>query len=225
MSGGPFRWALACCCIRAGTSWGAPAGDPATLELELARSRRPYLVLEVDRSRLSVRIRSVEVDAVEGVGLSFAWQGGGRRSAPVPDLPAVWRISTGPDDSWRRVIAPRVLVPYGAPADSAAPMSGPPMARPRRYVLETDAGVRLIVGEEAGELVPSAPLARLRRGWQRMVAGSRPPHPTALVAAFPGPDAVRLLHLFRPGTQVLVAGDAAPTWTLAAAGPVATPVP
>lgn len=216
MSGGLYRSALACCCTSLAVAAAAPPPDPVALELGLARTRSLYLVVDPDRARLSIRIRGVEVDAVQAQAVwvaACATDGGG---LAAPELPAVWRVTAVPTDQWRRVIAPDRLEAYSDDvAGRDVPTPGPAVGRPPRFVVGTDCGWRLAVGGPVEELVPSGLGARIGRGWRRLAGRPDPPLPPTLVLETSPADARRVLHLFEPGTPILVARGAPPvtSWT------------
>lgn len=219
MCGGWFRSALACCCISlaALAAAGAPV-DSAALELGLANSRALYLVVDPDQARLSIRIRGVEVDAVQAEAVWIAFSDTAGDGSTAPELPAVWRVTVAPSEGWRRVIAPAELVAYDEDAaGDLAPTPAPADHRPTCYVVETDTGWRLALGGPLRELVPIGLGARLQRGWRRLVGDPLPPLPPTLVLEMAPADAQRVVHLFEVATSILVARGAPPaaSWVVA----------
>ena len=227
MCGARFLWALASTCTSLALL-AAPAAaarpDAATLELGLASSRALYLVVDPDSGRLSIRARGLELDAVTITRVEIAWGASSARAGapPTPGLPAVWRLTEGPAEEWRRVVAPAALSRYDRESDgSTVPSPTPASPRPERYDLPTDAGWRLAIGSSASGLVASGFWARVGRGWKRLVGSPPPPMPPTLLLVVHPEDARRLVHLFRPGTAVLVARGAAPATAGTPSGPSA----
>lgn len=217
MSGARFLSALALTCtsllVQAGAGVAA-SPDATTLELGLAKGRHLYLVIDPDSARLSIRARGMELDAVVASRVEIAWGATTTFAGDPPtlELPTVWRITEEPEAEWRRVVAPEALSEYDADGDgSSAPSPTPASPRPERYDLPTDAGWRLAIGSSSQGLVPSGFWARVHRGWRRLIGAPLPPMPPTLLLVVVEEDARRLVHLFRPGTAVLVARGAAPS--------------
>jgi hypothetical protein len=221
MCGVRFASVLACCCISAGVAGaGAEAAqdDPASLELALARRPALYLVIGRDGRWLSVRVRGLELDSVPLSGVRVARQGVGVGPDELAELssPQVWRVTEAPAENWRRVVAPEVLVPFTddedqpEPAAGIAPSPTPPPPRPDRYTVTTDSGWRLAVAPSVEGAAPVGWWRRVVRGWRRIVGDPEPALPPTLVVIVADPDdARRLVHLFSPGTAVLLGGDEA----------------
>jgi len=192
--------------------------DAASLELALARGPEVYLVVDAGASRLSIRSRAMELDAVALATVRAAWQGEGvtAGSPPTVEVPAVWRVTEAPAGDWRRVVAPAELTPYadggtaGEPAvvDLRSPTPG--LSRPDRFVVPTDSGWRLAVATSVGDVVPVGGWRRVVRGWRRVLRRADAPVPPTLVLVVTDPEDVqRLVHLFRAGTAVLLVGGQA----------------
>ncbi len=221
MCGARFASALACCCISAGVAGAgseAAPDDPASLELALARRPALYLVIGRDGQRLSVRVRGIELDSVPLSAVRVVREGAGVDPDGLTELssPQVWRVTEPPAENWRRVVAPEVLVPYtddGAqpePAAGSAPSPTPPPPRPDRYSVATDSGWRLAVAPSVEAVAPVGWWRRVVRGWRRIIGDPEPALPPTLVVVVADPDdARRLVHLFVPGTAVLLGGDEA----------------
>jgi len=184
----------------------------------LARGRTLYLVVEADGGVLSVRARGMELDAVPLREIRAVWMDRGGHPAPPnpPSEPEVWRITEAPADSWRRVVAPDVLVPYvedeessPAPAQVAA-IPTPPPFRPDRFAVATDSPWRLAVAPSVEAVAPLGWWRRVFRGWKVLVGAPAPPfEPTLVLVVADAEDARALVHIFRPGIPVLVGGMAA----------------
>jgi hypothetical protein len=221
MCGARFASALACCCISAGVAGAGTAtapDDPASLELALARRPALYLVIGCDGQRLSVRIRGMELDSVPLSAVRLVWEGAGAGADGLTELssPQVWRVTEAPAENWRRVVAPEVLVPFSDDEDRPAPSAGiapsptPAPPRPDRYSVTTDSGWRLAVAPSVEAAAPVGWWRRVVRGWRRMIGDPEPALPPTLVVVVTDPeDARRLVHLFAPGTALLLGGDEA----------------
>jgi hypothetical protein len=192
--------------------------DPVSLELELARRPALYLVIERDGRQLSVRVRGLELDSVRLSAVRVVRQGTGVDTEGPAELssPQVWRVTDAPAENWRRVVAPEVLVPFAEdggqpePAAGGAPSPTPPPSRPDRYTVATDSGWRLAVAPSVEAAAPVGWWRRVVNGWRRIVGEPEPAFPPTLVVVVSDPDdARRLVHLFGPGTAVLVGGDEA----------------
>lgn len=221
MCGARFTLALACCCISAGVAGAgieAAPDDPASLELALARRPALYLVIGPDGRRLSVRVRGMELDSVPLSAVRVVWQGAGVGPEGLAELssPQVWRVTEAPAENWRRVVAPDVLVPFTDDGDQPEPAAGvvpsptPTPPRPERYTVATDSGWRLAVAPSVDAVAPVGLWRRVVRGWRRVVDDPEPAVPRTLVLVVADPDdARRLVHIFVPGTAVLLGGDEA----------------
>jgi len=218
MSGARLAWVLACICSSAVVAApGQGASDPVVLELDLARRGEVYLVLEADGRSLSVRARGMELDAVPLLEVRAAWlhRAGDPLPPTPPGGPQVWRITEAPADSWRRVVAPEVLVPYvedgeasAQPAQAGQRPASPPF-RPDRYAVATDSPWRLAVATSVDAVVPLGCWRRLVRGWKTLVgAPASPFEPTLVLVVADADDARGLVHLFRPGMSVVIGGAA-----------------
>jgi hypothetical protein len=196
---------------------GGAAGsrDGASLELDLARRPEVYLVVDADASRLSIRIRAMEVDAVSLRDIRTAWQGNGVAPGPPPtiEVPTVWTVTEPPTAEWRRVVAPAELAPYtddratGDVGAAGRPSPTPGASRPDRFTVSTDSGWRLAVATSVRDAVAVGGWRRVVRGWRRVLHGPEPAVPPTLVLVVSAPDdARRLIHLFRPGAAVLLVG-------------------
>ena len=221
MCGARFTSALACCCISAGVAGAgseAAPDDPASLELALARRSALYLVIGRDAQRLSVRVRGMELDSVPLSAVRVVWEGAGVGPERLTELssPQVWRVTEAPAENWRRVVAPEVLVPFADDEDQPEPAAGivpsptPTPRRPDRYTVATDSGWRLAVAPSVDAAAPVGLWRRVVRGWRRIVGDPEPALSPTLVLVVADPDdARRLVHLFVPGTAVLLGGDEA----------------
>jgi len=212
MSGVRSTWVLACICTSvAAIAGGATAtpNDAGSLELGLARTPALYLVIEHDQPCLSIRARGLELDAVELIWVSVVWQGD--KAPPELPLPQLWRVTEAPRAEWRRIVAPPELVPYEEDAEvTPGPVrtATPAPPRPQHFVVPTDSGWRLAVARSVAEVAPVGFWRRVVRGWRRLVGSAQPVMPPTLVAVVESEtDAQRLVHLFAPGTPVLVGGD------------------
>jgi hypothetical protein len=209
----------------AGAAAAAETGDAvrlrmAELEAALAKQPRLYLVLEPAAKRLSVRARGLTLQTVEIRELSalaFRPLFGGEEPPPL-EAPAVWKVTQGPGDTDRETIAPTTLRPYSEEEEMEEPAAGPPGAtptprpgeaeKPSSYRVALDNGWQLFVVDQPPSLGWLARFrAAVRDGWQRL-KGVEPAHPP-LVTIVVDADAARgLHHLFRSGTEILVAPGA-----------------
>jgi hypothetical protein len=185
------------------------------LETELARKPDLYLVLDVPARRLAVKVRGLELAAVElrdVALLSFRpLLGGG--SAPPLVAPTVWTVREGPGDTDRETIAPTTLRPYSeseeqeeTPAGGAAqaPAADKPET-PASYRVALDNGWQLLLVDEPPQLGWARRfLAAIADGWQRL-RGVEPAHPPLVALVIDVEEARRLHHLFRSGLPILVA--------------------
>ncbi len=187
----------------------------AELETALAKKPVPYLVLETSRPRLLVKSRGLvlaEVPIQSIRRLTFQPLFGGEQ--PPLQAPAIWTVTQGPGDTDRETIAPTTLRPYSeeeemsdpAPAPGTTPTPKPgERDKPSSYRVALDNGWQLFLVDEAPRLGWFRRFgAAVRDGWQRL-QGQGPAHPP-LVTLVIDPDQARgLHHLFRSGTEILVA--------------------
>lgn len=190
----------------------------AELETALARKPAPYLVLEPVAPRLLVKSRGLVLSTVpvrEIRRLAFQPLFGGEEP-PALVAPTVWTVTQGPGDTDRETIAPTTLKPYSeeeemaeptpAPAPGATPTPKPEdRDKPSSYRVALDNGWQLFLVNEPPRLGWFRRVgAAVRDGWQRLL-GEEPSHPP-LVALVVDPEEARgLHHLFRTGTEILVA--------------------
>jgi hypothetical protein len=185
------------------------------LESELARKPDLYLVLDVPARRLAVKVRGLELAAVElrdVALLSFRPLLGGGAEPPVI-APAVWTVREGPGDTDRETIAPTTLRPYSeseeqeetpAGGGAASPAADKPET-PASYRVALDNGWQLFLVDEPPQLGWARRfLAAVRDGWQRL-RGVEPAHPPLVALVIDSEEARRLHHLFRSGLPILVA--------------------
>jgi len=232
MSTGRFRSALACTCtsvLLAGVLAAEPAADPRVaaleLELELARTRELYLLVDPAGRRLEVRARGIVLDAVEISDVVIQSVAPLLASGDPPSLrmPAVWHVTRAPEDTWRRVIAPPTLRPYSEEEEEPTPWptgAGPkptrtptptPVVVPPDYDLKLDSGWHVEVTSVAPSLLGSRLGGAIASGWRRLLGRPQPERPPRLVLVMGADDARRLRHLFVPGMAVLLAPAPAPT--------------
>lgn len=200
------------------------AAQVAAVELEVPLARRPdvYLVLNPQSRQLEVKVRGVALDTMPLAGIEMIVHAplfGGHGPPPLP-LPAVWRVVDGPGDTDREYIAPAELRPYnpdgyddpqpsatpaspGAPPPTATPVPEPPAS----YRAKLDSGWDLWI---TNELPPQGFLARagaaVHDGWERLRGRGSQLRP-AVTLAMGREDAMRLHHLMRSGTALLVLGE------------------
>jgi hypothetical protein len=237
MSTARFRSALASTCTSlllatAALAQGAvePAQSALELELELARSRDLYLVIDPGAQLLEVKVRGMVLDSMP---ILYAARqalvplvGGG----PAPDLemPVLWHVTKAPEDTWRRVIAPPSLRPYTEDEEEptptpAPPDSGPPPTHtptptpvevPTDYDFKVDSGWVVEVSAQP----PPGMLGRLveavSSGWSRLLGRQLQSEPPRLLLVLSPEDARRVRHLFIPGAAVLVAANLTATGQL-----------
>jgi hypothetical protein len=211
-----LAWALACTCSSvASATFGQGPVDPVALEFELARGRGLYLVVEGERGALSIRARGMELEAVPLREIRAVWQQveGDPGLPSTLEAPQVWRIAEGPEDEWRRVVAPEVLVPYVEDAEAlpeaspVAPSPTPPPPRPAWFSVTTDSAWRIAVAPAVEAVAPLGWWRRVVRGWRELAGATTPPFsPTLVLVVDEADDARRLVHLFRPGMPILVGG-------------------
>jgi hypothetical protein len=219
MSTARYRTALAFICfsLAAALVWaGDEPADPAALELEVSLARRPQLYLMVDLGRhvVEVKVRGMVMDRAELEGAAVVVPGPliGTVHAPEVDLPAVWRVAEPPEDLEQRVIAPEALRPYSEeeaeapePTPTASPMSeGGPVLRNPGYGMTMANGWRLEIGPG---VATTGFFERVGLGladvWRR-VTGTAVERPPILALELAPADADRLHHLFRRDTAVLI---------------------
>lgn len=225
-----FRSALASSSTRLALAWAIAAAPAAAAteaalalrlaELETALAKRPalYLVLEPAARRLTVRARGLVLHTVELRALTLLSYrplfGGGE--PPQLAAPAVWTVEQGPGDTDRETIAPTTLRPYSeeeemapptptpVPGGTAAPPPGE-REKPASYRVALDNGWQLFLVDRPprfGWLRRFA--ASAKDGWLR-VRGRAPAHPPLVTLVVDAEDARSLHHLFRTGTEILVA--------------------
>jgi len=188
----------------------------AELETVLAKKPVPYLVLEPSRPRLLVKSRGLvlaEVPLQSVQRLTFQPLFGGAEPPPLA-APAIWTVTQGPGDTDRETIAPTTLRPYSeeeemsdpAPAPGATPTPKPgDRDKPASYRVALDNGWQLFLVGEAPRLGWFRRFgAAVRDGWQRL-RGEAPSHPPLVTLVVDADQARGLHHLFRTGTEILVA--------------------
>jgi len=184
------------------------------LEADLARQSDLYLYLDPPARRLAVKVRGLELAAFELREISrlvFQPLLGEAQAPPLP-APAIWTVVEGPGDTDRETIAPTTLRPYSEEEEREEP--GPAIEnrdeaaveRARtEYRIRLDVGWQLFVSDEAPQLgFARRFVAAVRDGWLR-VRGEEPAHPPLVTLVVSPEDARMLHHLFRAGTQILVA--------------------
>lgn len=202
----------------------APAAelDPAVrlslaeLETALAKKPSPYLVLEPSVPRLLVKSKGLvlaDVPLQEIHRLVFRPLFGGAE-VPALQAPAIWTVTQGPGDTDRETIAPTTLKPYSdeeemaepAPAPGATPTPKPgDRDKPSSYRVALDNGWQLFLVEETPRLGWFRRFtAAVSDGWRRL-QGQAPSHPPLVTLVLDPDDARGLHHLFRTGTEILVA--------------------
>ena len=225
MSSARFRSALACTCtsvLVVGAVAAQPAADPRAtaleLELELARTRSLYLVVDPMGRQLQVRARGIVLDAVALSNAVIQSMAPLLTSGDPPSLkmPAVWRVTQAPEDTWRRVITPPTLRPYseeeeptpwptGAGPKPTRTPTPTPVVVPPDYDLKLDSGWRIEVTSENPTLLGSRLGGAIVSGWRRLLGRHSDEEPPRLVLVMAAEDASRIRHLFVPGTAVLLA--------------------
>jgi hypothetical protein len=188
----------------------------AELEAALAKQPRIYLVLEPAEKRLSVRSRGLTLQTVaihELHALAFRPLFGGEDPAPLR-APAVWTVTQGPGDTDRETIAPTTLRPYSEDEEMAEPAAAPGATptpkpgeadKPSSYRVALDNGWQIFLVDEPPSLGWLARFrAAIRDGWQRL-KGVEPNHPPLITLVVDADAARGLHHLFRSGTEILVA--------------------
>ena len=94
-----------------------------------------------------------------------------------------------------------------------------------RLIEAPDAGWRLALAPSPADVAPVGFWRRVARGWRRLVGEPDQVMPPTLVAAVASPeDAQRLVHVFTPGTAVLVGGRPAAGSVTPTAGAAAVTV-
>lgn len=219
-----FRSALASTCtslLLAGAAWAqAPAGPAeraVELELELARSRELYLVLDPSGRRLEVRARGMVLDSVGLVDVAVQAlvplvEVG---AAPELEMPVLWHVTQAPEDMWRRVIAPPTLRPYTeeeeeeptpGPGPSPTPAPSPtPVEIPADYDIKVDSGWHLEVTTRETPGFWTRLAEAIASGWARLRGEVPPNEPPRLLLVLSTEDARRIRHLFVPGAAILLA--------------------
>lgn len=224
MSTARFRSALASTCtsvLVAGAVAAQVVSDARVqaldMELELARGREIYLLVDPPGRQLQVRARGMVLDTVslsEAIVQSmtpFLDSG----DPPRVEMPAVWHVTQAPEDTWRRVIAPPTLRPYteeeeptprpkeAGPTPTHTP-SPTPVVVPPDYELTLDSGWRLEVTSEPPSRFGSRLGSAIASGWRRLLGRPQETGPPRLVLVMGAEDARRVRHLFIPGTAILL---------------------
>lgn len=184
----------------------------ADLESRLAKEPQVYLRLDPDGKRLEIRSRGLTLDGIDLAAVSrlyFAPFFGGGEAPPLTS-PAVWKVTRGPGDTDRDVIAPTALKPYSEDEEASEPDSSAPKKpeapreKPTSYRVELDNGWQLFLVNER----PRRGFFRrfadaVEDGWLRL-RGVEPQHPPLLALVVAPGDAQRVHHLFRTGMAILV---------------------
>jgi hypothetical protein len=211
--------------LLAAAAWtGENTPDPAqvaALELEASLARLPaiYLVLDPAQRTLEIKARGVALDTVHLRGIELVTQERllARHPPTLPQLPAVWKVSNGPGDWDREVIAPTELRPEPKLDDNgddesdgaATPEAPAPTPTPAR---ETSSSYRATLSSGwdlwITEALPSQTrlglfIAAVRDGLARMQGKGRSLAP-ALTLAMSRSDAQRIHHLIHSGMALLV---------------------
>lgn len=231
MSTARFRSALACTCtsvLLVGAVAAQPAADPRVtaleLELELARTRELYVLVDPAGLELQVRARGIVLDTVTLGDVVIQTLAPLMTSGDPPSLqmPAVWHVTQAPEDTWRRVIAPPTLRPYTEEEEEPTPWpteAGPPPTRaptptpvviPPDYDLKLDSGWRLEVTSEIPHPISSRLVEAIASGWRRLFGQQPEEEPPRLVLVMSAEDARRIRHLFVPGMALLLAPATSP---------------
>jgi hypothetical protein len=227
----PFRSALASSFTSlALVVASAGAADPrlalrmVELESQLAKDPGVYLYFDPAAPAVEVRVRGLTLETVKAQAVTLLdfqplFGGGG---SPKLAAPGIWKVAQGPGDTDRETIAPTTLKPYSEdeekeepakPGTPGAPAPTPPkkdeFQKPSTYRVQLDNGWQLFVTNEPPKRdIFHRYLDAVRDGWQRL-RGEEPKHPPLLTLVLAPADAQRLHHLFRTGTQILVAPLAA----------------
>jgi hypothetical protein len=206
MSTARFLLALACSCTSA--TFGGAGESLAEIELQLARKPSLYVKLDVRSGLMQVMARGFELDRMQttSVRLVARRAAGQAPSITAPELPVVWRVTSPPAVTWRKVVAPRTLVPYedGSPPPSPLPTSTPPPDLPAQYQVELDSGWTLHLGNEPPDRWLKRVVYRVGSGWRRLTGRAVAPPPSALVVVTEPDDSRRLLHLLVEDTPLLL---------------------
>jgi hypothetical protein len=180
------------------------------LELELARTRDLYLVLDEGRQELAVRARgrTLERFALRGVAALQMQRLVGRTQDPAAALttPVVLRVTSRPAHGGRPLVAPERLA-TAAERRPAQATDGPGMTPPARYELGLEGGWRLEIVSRArmpglGQRLTMA----VQTAWRRARGHGDIP-PPAIQVGLDAEDARHVHHLFRIGTPVLLLLD------------------
>lgn len=190
------------------------AGPEALLEAELeaARGRDLYLVLDPAVPSLEVRARGMTLHTVPLEGVTLLVYRPLRGAEPELSLPRVLTVAEEPEDPHRKRIAPPELQPFeeedgedGQATQEAA--DAPPDLLPdppASYEVGLEEGWELLVTPEPPGTGLLSRLGRaLADGWARL--WRRPvARPPLLVLEAAAEEGRRLHHLFREGTRILV---------------------
>jgi hypothetical protein len=192
---------------------------PGELELELARTRQLYLVVDVTAATLSLKARGMVLDQVRllATAIAAAQPAMGRQSWPELELPMLWRVSEPPAVEWRRLVAPAELRRYSeSPAEAAPAATTPAPARavsvpelPAHYTMSVDSGWQVMVSDRAGTAFRQHMLEAAGSSLQRLTGQDQPVRPPRLVLVMAPDDARRLLHVFQSGLPILIASGTA----------------
>lgn len=209
----------------AAAAGGEPAPHPhavAALEMEaeLARTSAIYLVIDPARRVLEVRARAAVLDrvAVEGIEVVVYRPFFSTLEAPMPELPATWRVKNGPGDTDREIIAPSELKPYSSGEEEEEEPAAPPTPRPTgpaptptpvpeppvHYRCQMENGWDLLITDQLPPRGLTARFAAAVRDGLLRLRGAAASPPPALALAVAHDDARRLHHLMRSGTSILL---------------------
>lgn len=184
------------------------------LETQLAKQSDLYLYFDPPANRLAIKVRGLEIAAVEileSSQLVFRPLAGEASAPPLP-APAIWTVTEDAGDTDRETIAPTTLRPYSEdeereePATTGKKKSDAEEVEERgQYRVQLDIGWQLMVVDESPRLDwGRRMIAAIRDGYQRL-RGVETSHPPLVTLVVSSADASLLRHLFRAGTQILVA--------------------
>jgi len=184
----------------------------AEIEATLAAKRDVYLVLSVEPGALAVRVRGVTLESVSVESVTAGEQrrlaGGG--SASRLEVPCVFVTAATISLVDRKVVAPKALEPWTEDAQTGRPVAGPEAqpVTPSSYDVPLEGGWVLEVRQTPVDFsFRGRFLAALRDGWNgTFEKRERDRRPTVRLV-MDETSAVRIHHLFKKGTAVLMVPD------------------
>jgi hypothetical protein len=212
------RWALAFFFTSALAAGAAPGEASTTgaraaeMEAGLATKREVYLVVGVTPATLAIRVRGVTLEELPIASVAaHEWRRLSEPSEVEPlVLPRVLVTAATISLVDRKVVAPDTLKPWSDEAETGRPATGDEArpAPPASYDVPLEGGWILEIRQEGpSHSATRRFLAAMADGWARVAGRGHGERRTAIRFVMEEAAAVRLHHLFKKGTAILLVPD------------------